>query len=116
MSEQRTVNGRIVLPDSIDADAAIVHVRVEDVSRADAMAPVVAAIDLPLDRALSADETLPFSLPVPIENDAQRLSVRVHVDRTRDGTITEGDWISTSSHPVLTQGAADHVDIDVHPI
>ncbi|GII97331.1 YbaY family lipoprotein [Sinosporangium siamense] len=116
MTERRTVTGRIAFPSAIGAGAAAVHVLVEDVSRADAAARVVAAIDLPLGHALGAGETLSFSLAVPVESDMQRLSVRVHVDRSRDGTIAEGDWISTAAHPVLTQGAGDHVDIEVRPV
>lgn len=116
MAERRTVSGQIVFQQPIAAKQATVRVLIEDVSRADAAATTVAETAMALDHALAAGEALAFSLEVPIESDAQRLNVRVHVDRSGDHMIAEGDRISTQSYPVLTQGAPDRVDVVVRSV
>jgi uncharacterized lipoprotein YbaY len=116
MAERRTVTGRIAFPRPLAAQKGLVRVLVEDVSRADAVATIVAETALAPDHALAAGDTLPFSLEVPIESDAQRLNVRVHVDHSGDRMIAEGDMITTQAHPVLTQGAPDHVEVVLQPL
>lgn len=112
MTTSRTVSGRIVFREPIAAGEGTVRVLVEDVTRADAAAMVVAASAVPLDRPLAAGEALEFELSVAASDDVA-LNVRVHVDRSGGGALGEGDRISTQAHPVLTRGAPDHVEIPV---
>jgi putative lipoprotein len=88
-------------------------VRVEDTSRADAAATVVAEAALPLTRPLPAGGRLPFRLTVPAVDDHARYGVRVHVNRSGAGVLSAGDRITTRAYPVLTHGAPDHVEVDV---
>jgi uncharacterized lipoprotein YbaY len=110
------VSGEIVFTQPIAPQPAILRVLVEDVSRADAIATVVAETATALDRPVAAGETLPFSLEVPIESETQRLSVRVHVDRRGDRAVATGDSISTRSYPVLTHGFPDRVEVVVQSV
>jgi hypothetical protein len=42
--------------------------------------------------------------------------VRVHVDLDKDGEVSVGDYISMESHPVLTYGHPDHVEVAVQKV
>ncbi len=112
----RTVTGVVVLPAGEGpAEAATLTVVVEDVSRADDLATAVAEhrrhqVPLP-----GGEARVPFSLDVPEEliDGRARYSVRVHVDMSGSGDLSDGDYISTQSIPVLTQGAGDDVIVPV---
>lgn len=108
---ERVVTGRIVFADAARALGSVVHVLVEEVTRADAASTVAARLDLPVGATLPADRALPFAVPVPDVDPAKRYAVRIHVDRSGDGRIASGDQISTQSHPVLTQGSPGHADV-----
>jgi hypothetical protein len=67
----------------------------------------------PLTRPLKAGEKLTFTLTAPSVDERARYNIRVHVDCSGSGYVSSGDRISTQSYPVLTQGASDHVDVEV---
>jgi len=92
------------------------RIKVEDVSRADAAARIVAELVIPLEQAPAAGATVPFSFTVSEINDSARYCVRAHIDCDNSGQIDAGDLISTQSYPVLTQGNRDNVDIEVQAI
>lgn len=111
------VTGRIVLPKAASRRrrAAAVVVQVEDTSRMDVGSTVVAEqrrtdVDL-----AKAGTDLPFSVAVPAGLIDRRASynVRVHVDTSGNGEVTEGDYISTASHPVLTHGYPNEAVVPV---
>ncbi|TFD23281.1 hypothetical protein [Cryobacterium sp. TMS1-13-1] len=112
-----------------------VTVLVEDVSRADAPSTIVGGVrfDHPAFTAAEAVE-VPFSVIVPADaqNGIRRLNLRAHVRQEFDSReplahgaprtqplgdaapgeptadrpdITEGDFVSTQSHPVLPKGS-----------
>lgn len=86
--------------------ATTLRVVIEDVSRADAAAEVVAEQvleDVPL-RGVAA---LDVAIDVESVDTRQRYACRVHADIDGSGRVSSGDLISTQSHPVLTQGAGD---------
>jgi hypothetical protein len=116
MRGPRILSGRVRLREALEQSGATVHVRVEDVSRADAAATLVAEAILPLRSPLAAGAELPFSLAIPDVDERARYSVRVHVDTTGSGDITAGDRISTVAHPVLTQGNPDDIVIEAKKI
>lgn len=106
--DQLVVRGTIVFPPGVrPGRAALVRARVEDVSRADAPARVIAertweAVPLPAD-----GDTLPFQLRLPagaVAGADRTCTVRVHVDVSGTGDVTAGDFVSTASHPVFRAG------------
>lgn len=77
-------------------------IRLEDTSLADAPARLVAQTVLH-DVSWNGDpaQTLPFTLDVPDGLAPHiRHELRLHLDRTRSGEITRGDFITTQAHPV----------------
>jgi len=93
-----------VPPGMVPKEAPIVTVRVEDTSRSDAPSKIVGEQRMdrvPLD---PAGTRLPFAVDVPaglIERRG-RYTVRVHIDVSGSGEVSEGDFVSTQSYPVLT--------------
>jgi heat shock protein HslJ len=112
------VTGTIVFPENLPAGPpATIHVRIEDVSRADAPATVVASATLQ-DVALppAAGEPVTFAIPVASYDPHMRYGVRVHVDRDGDGQVSVGDLVSTSHHPILTHGGGTEVSVPVSEV
>ena len=79
----------------------------------DAAAVVLAQLALPLPAGGVAGAELPFTLDVPVPDGQPTIGVRVHVDTTASGDVTEGDLLSTRAYPVLTNGAPDRLIVDV---
>jgi putative lipoprotein len=112
MSGQRRVTGVVMAPLDV-APGATIHVRVEDVSRADAASVLIAEQVTVLSHTMFAGQGIPFECAVPDVDPRARYSVRVHVDRDGSGVIKQGDLISTQSYPALTHGAPDRVEVAV---
>jgi len=112
------VSGEIVLGGDVRAfSGATVYVRLEDVSRADAAATLIAEQVLRdvSHRARRADR-LAFQLQGKPPDRKASCSVRVHVDVDGDGQISLGDYISMESYPVRTQGNPPNVSMRVHRV
>jgi uncharacterized lipoprotein YbaY len=110
-----TVTGTIVFPAAVAVGSpATIHVRIEDVSRADAPATVLASVTL---EAVTvpppAGASVTVAIPVTTYDPGARYTVRVHVDRDGDDRVSRGDLVSTAHHPVLTAGAGTVVTIPV---
>jgi uncharacterized lipoprotein YbaY/heat shock protein HslJ/uncharacterized lipoprotein NlpE involved in copper resistance len=84
---------------------AVLTVRVEDVSRADAPAPVLAETSEPFG---ARQVPIPFSLEVPSKAIDPRFSYAVRATITVDGQLR---YTTTRSYAVLTRGAPNHVDL-----
>jgi putative lipoprotein len=114
----RTVRGEISLPGTaLPAEAAVVIVQVEDVSRADAPSTVVG--EQRLERVeLHPGNVIPFEVEVDADalDEGARYSVRIHIDVAGSGEVDAGDLVSTQSYPVLTGGYADEAEIEAHLI
>lgn len=110
--EIRTLSGRIRLA-AAAPPGTIAQVKVEDVSRLDAAAILLAEVALPLPAGASAGTELPFNLDVTVPQDQPSIGVRVHIDSTASGDVTSGDQLSVRAHPVLTHGAPDFVIVEV---
>jgi uncharacterized lipoprotein YbaY len=95
---------------------AILRIRLEEVSRADAPAREVARLEVPDFTYKSGDPPLPWTLGVGELDSKKRYEVRVHVNLNGDGEYTAGDQITTQSYPVLTQGYPSTIDIQLHRI
>jgi len=95
----RTIAGQVHLLDAV-APGALFRLKVEDVSRLDAAATVIAESQLRLAAGAAAGDQLPFTLALPETSERAQYSVRVHVDVNGSGEITAGDLLSTASYPV----------------
>jgi uncharacterized lipoprotein YbaY/heat shock protein HslJ len=84
---------------------AVLTVRVEDVSRADAPAPVLAETSEPFG---ARQVPIPFSLNVPSAAIDPRFSYAVRATITVDGQLR---FTTTRNFAVLTRGAPNHVDL-----
>lgn len=93
---------------------ATVYVRLEDVSRADAPARIVAEQMIQdFSHAAGTVSPLPFALQGFAPDERSRYSVRVHVDVDGDGQVSRGDFLSMENYPVLTFGYPNHVTVQV---
>jgi uncharacterized lipoprotein YbaY len=112
------VRGRIFFDkDAGSFTGATVYVRLENVSRADAAAELVAEQVLRgVAHRYGEEQALPFELEVESVNERGEYSVRVHVDVDGDRAIGLGDYITTQSYPVLTYGRPDHVDVKLEKV
>jgi uncharacterized lipoprotein YbaY len=107
------VTGEVVFPESVEPGTAVVYVRVEETSMADAPSRVVGETVFPVELPR---RTLTFAVPVAMLDDRADYSVRVHVDRDGDRRVSPGDLVSTVSHPVLTHGRGDTVVVPVRRV
>lgn len=108
----RPVRGRIALPPDIQRERArSVVVQVQDVSRMDAPATVVAEQRIE-DVVLEESGEVPFEVEVPagLVDRRSHYAMRVHVDVSGTGDVTKGDYVSTASYEVL-RGADDDDDL-----
>jgi uncharacterized lipoprotein YbaY len=114
-SDEVLVEGRVVIPSSAPAlDRAAVHVRLEEVSAADAPSTLVteAVIGDVRHRAGGNDTVVPFALRGRHRIDlGADYAVRVWVDHDGDGVESPGDLYSDERHPVLTRGFGRAVDV-----
>jgi hypothetical protein len=115
VSGPRTVSGTLRLADAV-APGAVVHLKLENVSRIDAAAIVVAEAILPLADGAPSGANIPFSITVPATDEAASYGVRAHVDTTGSGDISPGDLVSKQAYPVLTQGHPDRVLVEARKI
>jgi heat shock protein HslJ len=118
MADPVTVTGTIVFPEHVpEGPPATIHVRVEDVSLADASATVIAGTTLAnVTVPPPAGEAVTFAIPVETYDPRKTYGVRVHVDRDGDGQVSVGDLVSTTHHPVLTRGGGTDVSIPVSEV
>ena len=103
-----------------DFSNAVIYVRLEDTSVADAPSETVAETELKqLSTELIENGEIPFTLKVQQKLEPRkRYTVSVHVDILGRGhdRINRGDYINTQSYPVLTLGYPTCVDILVHRV
>ncbi len=111
VSTTRAVTGDVVLAAPVKRAGTRLRVLIEDVSRVDGAARVVAEAVLILDAQHAAGEQLPFALTVIDPNPAARYSVRAHLDANDSGETSEGDQISIAAHPVLETDASEPVRV-----
>jgi uncharacterized lipoprotein YbaY len=109
------VKGEIVLPTTgLPAKPVDVIVSVEDTSRADAPAVVVAQ-QRQRNVSLREGSPVPFRVEVPADRIDERhsYSASAHIDVSGSGDVKVGDLVSTESYPVLTRGYGTEVRIRV---
>jgi uncharacterized lipoprotein YbaY len=96
---------------------ATAYVRLQDVSRADAPAHIVAEQVI---RDISYQPDRPGSVAFQLDgispDERSRYEVSVHLDVDGDGQVSRGDYINVESYPVLTQGYPRVVNISLRKI
>ena len=116
------VTGTVRLPSvSKPFQNAPTHVRVEDVSRMDVSATLIAsqriAVSVSEEDIESAKERrFEFEIQGEIADKRNLYVVGVHIDVDGDGKISRGDYITTGLYPVLTRGNPDRVEVDVDEV
>lgn len=114
------MTGAIIVPSDVAAfRGAVAHVRLEDATFANGPAELVATTVLrDFNHAPPhAPAWVPFRLEVPssaIDPSADYV-VRVWIDIDGDGQRSAGDLNSHESHPVLTKGFGQCVEVEVRP-
>ena len=103
----------VKFPGPRPAQAHSARAVVEDVSMADGLARVVAEEHR---SRVSLATPLTFEIDVGEPDGRTSYAVRVHVDVTGDGRVSPGDFVSTQSHPVLTQGYPSEVTVPVQRV
>ena len=112
------VSGRILLNSwSGPKKPVSVFIRLQDTSRIDAPATTIVEEirhDIPVETLV--ENGMEFSISVKNVVPRARYQVRVLVDLDGDGEASIGDYITTSSYPVLTRGYPNYIEVMVHPI
>lgn len=108
---------RIVFED-LEADLAGVDLRIylEDISEADAPSKVLAERTISNASISRSRPVYLVSIDAPVLDSGARVSARVHVDTSRSGTTTAGDYLSTSVCLLPRTPPAAGVDVHVHRI
>lgn len=110
------VQGRIRFETgSPDFSGALLRLRLEDVSRADAGARLLA--EQVVDITHARGDSFPYTLVGDVTPEVGALcTVRAHIDLDRTGTVTRGDFISTQSYPIDVAKSPADIDILVKPV
>lgn len=116
--ECRVVHVELLPPDDgLPIAAALLHVEVEDYSRADANTQVVGRLrrsNVVFTPGVS--ERFEVEVPARLIDDRDMYSVRAHVDVSGSGSVERGDLITVQSYPVLTRGHPDEVVVEIRRV
>lgn len=116
------VTGTVRLPSiSKPFQNAAAHVSVQDVSRMDVSATIVASeitrLSVSEDDIKSGREiSFEFTIQGEISDERNIYVVNVHIDVDGNGKISKGDYITTGLYSVLTRGYPDRVVVNVDEV
>lgn len=111
------VAGQVVFDDQGESfRGAILRIKLEDVSRADAVSQEVGHVEIAGCSYEVGDAPLDFSLTADNIDPNGRYEVRVHLDMNGNGEYSAGDQITMESHPVLTLGYPAKVKVQLRGI
>lgn len=109
------VKGTILFDNDVEpVSGASVYVRLEDVSRVDTAASVIAEQVIRGVQAGGDVRQLDFAIHGNELEPRAHYVVRVHVDVDNDGEVSVGDYVSTASHPVTLSTFSEAITIPVH--
>jgi len=100
----------------VDLVGVDVHIYLEDISEAGAPSRIVAQRSFVNVNIPCGESVYLANLDAPSFDSGARISVRVHVDASRSGTTTLGDYLSTSVCPIPEPVPAEGIDVHVHRI
>lgn len=112
------VEGVILLGQEVASFSDVTaHVYLEDVSRADASARLVAQETIQnVSHQAGKQSAIKFQMRAETIDSRVHYSVRVHIDVQGNEELQVGDYISVQSYPVLTFGYPDRVTLEVKEI
>ena len=112
------VSGEIILGEEVQPfSSGTVYVRLEDVSRVDALSKTVAEQVLHnVSHQAGHRSQLSIELRGTTLDEQASYAVRVHVDVDGDGQVSRGDYINIESYPVLTFGYPNRVTVRVREV
>jgi uncharacterized lipoprotein YbaY len=112
------LHGEIVLDEgSPPFTNASVHIYLEDTTLADASAKVVLQqVIANVTTTGVPNERIPFTLHGTIPDPQADYTVRVLIDVDGDGKLSHGDYINTTSYPVLARRHPDRVVVRVRKV
>jgi uncharacterized lipoprotein YbaY len=94
-----------------------VHVRLEDVSYADAPSRVVAEQVIPdVSHESGTEHTLRFALHGDVPDEKGRYIVTVHVYLQGQGRVPQANYLNVESYPVLTHGYPDQITVRLREV
>jgi hypothetical protein len=106
----RTVRVRALLPPDAKLEhPARMRVRIDDITAADKRAQPLAEIAVPVTGP--DDATVEVPVPGHLIDPRASYSAFVHIDVSDSGVVEGGDFLSPATHPVLTHGQPDSVDV-----
>lgn len=71
---------------------------------------------IPLNGPLAVGDRFSLEIVIPEVEEHAVYTLRVHIDCSGSGDVSAGDRLTTQSYPVLTNGAPDHIDVEVFQI
>lgn len=112
------VTGEIVFgEDAQSFSGGTLYVRLEDVSLADAPSKLIAEqILTDISYEIGSETKLEFALKDELPDDSARYNVCAFIDLDGDRQVSQGDYISTQSYPVLTFGYPNHILVRVRKV
>jgi uncharacterized lipoprotein YbaY len=107
----RTIRGGVLLTPQLGRYRnAVLHVRLLDVTRADAPATELDAVTVPaIDYTALTDEVVQFELTAPDWDPATSVSVSAHLDQSGRGDVVVGDALTTQAYDVNNRSDQDSV-------
>lgn len=112
------VRGKIVLSKDLSSfSQATANIYLEDVSYIDAASKIVARqVISDICHKKGTENQIEFVLTGETKDDCTCYSLRVHITNHQDQEIHRGDFITTQSYPVLTQGHSNQIWIHVQEV
>jgi hypothetical protein len=106
------VRGNILFPTGFTSTSgAPATIEVLDTSYADAPSVAIGRVATTVTGSVT-----PFAVPITGVRSNRSYTVHVHVDVDGNGAISNGDYITMESFPVLTQGHPSVVAVTVQPV
>jgi uncharacterized lipoprotein YbaY len=112
------VKGKIMFEEAaLPFTGATLYVRLENITSVDVASKVVAEYvkrNVALDPKISSDVI--FAIVGNLPDPRASYAVRAHIDIDGDGEVSQGDFISMQSYPVITFGHPSEVSILVRQV
>jgi hypothetical protein len=111
------ISGEIVFPLDASFHDATLHIRVEDIRRADA--PAIPICDLKISgvsRQPGSSTPLPFRLNCDVPGNLSQYSLRVHVSLGSSKEVSAGDYVSMQGYPLSCFEKGERVSLAVRRV
>ena len=111
------ITGAIEFVDAVDqVSAATLRIRLQDVSKADGSATILAEEAIHGISVPANGESVPFALEVAALDPSGIFAIEAHLDQTGSGEVTTGDFVTTEHFPVDPHVETQHITVRVRQI